>query len=126
MLCMNNFWDTGVWGGINVFAMLLVGLMAASLIKKTNRKLKDSLIPTAVLAGGVLLFISGIHFLISGKSLFETSFMGGNGFAILETVTYHSLALGFIASTFESSGEKALNKERLKFLIPVSQLSALI
>ena len=52
---MNNFWDTSVWGGINVFAMLLVGLMAASLIKKTHPKLKESLIPTAVLAGGVLL-----------------------------------------------------------------------
>ena len=111
---MNNFWDTGVWGGVNVFAMLLVALMAASLIKKTNQKLKDSLIPTAVLAGGVLLLISGIHFLISGKSLFETGFMGGNGFAILETITYHSLALGFIASTFESSGEKGSKQRKVE------------
>ena len=24
---MNSFWDTGVWGGINVFAVLLLGLL---------------------------------------------------------------------------------------------------
>ena len=30
--------------------------------------------------------------------------MGGDGFSILEIITYHALALGFIASTFEGSG----------------------
>ena len=43
---MNNFWDTSVWGGINVFAMLLLGLLAASLIKKSIKALRDSLVPT--------------------------------------------------------------------------------
>lgn len=108
---MNNFWDTNVWGGINVFAMLLLGLLAASLIKKSVKGLKDSLIPTSVLAGFVLLVVSGTYMTFAGESMFYTNFMGGDGFAILETITYHALALGFIASTFESSGEKA-SKQR--------------
>lgn len=108
---MNNFWDTGVWGGINVFAMLLLGLLAASLIKKSIKVLKESLVPTSVLAGFVLLGVSGIYMAFSGHSMFQTNFMGGDGFSILETITYHALALGFIASTFESSGEKG-SKER--------------
>lgn len=111
---MNNFWDTSVWGGINVFAMLLVGLLAASLIKKSIKGLKDSLIPTSVLAGFVLLGVSGIYMTFSGKSLFYTNFMGGDGFSILETITYHALALGFIASTFESSGEKGSKQRKIE------------
>ena len=98
-----NFWDVEVWGGMTVFAMLLLGLLIASLLKKSFKVLRESLMPTAVLGGFVLLVISGVYMTISGESMFNTNFMGGNGFDILETITYHALALGFIASTFESS-----------------------
>ena len=111
---MSNFWDTSVWGGINVIAMLLVGLIAASLIKKVFKPLQESLIPTSVLAGAVLLGISGIYMAFSGDSMFNSPFMGGNGFDILETITYHALALGFIASTFESSGEMTSKKRKVE------------
>lgn len=106
-----NFWDTGVWGGLNVFAFLFLGLLAASLVKKSVKPLRESLMPTAVLAGFLLMVVSGIYMVFSGHSLFQTNFMGGNGFDILETITYHALALGFIASMFESSGDKG-SKER--------------
>lgn len=108
---MNNFWDTSVWGGFNVFAVLLLGLLGASLVKKSIKGLKDSLVPTSVIAGFLLMGVSGVYMLFSGKSMFQTNFMGGDGFGILETITYHALALGFIASTFESAGEKG-NKQR--------------
>ena len=111
---MNNFWDTSVWGGINVFAMLLLGLLAASLIKKSIKALRDSLVPTSVLAGFVLLVVSGTYMTFSGESMFNTPFMGGDGFSILETITYHALALGFIASTFESSGEKGSKQRKIE------------
>ena len=111
---MNNFWDTSVWSAINVFALLLLGLLAASLIKKSVKVLRESLVPTAVLAGFVLLLVSGIYKIFAGGSLFYTNFMGGNGFSILETITYHALALGFIASTFESSGEKGSKQRRVE------------
>ena len=106
-----NFWDTSVWGGVNVFAMLFLGLLAASLVKKSIKILRESLMPTSVLAGFLLLGVSGVYMAFSGQSMFQSNFMGGNGFDILETITYHALALGFIASTFESSGDKG-SKER--------------
>ncbi len=109
-----NFWDTSVWGGMNVFAVLLLGLLAASLVKKSNKTLKESLMPTSVLAGFLLLGVSGVYMAFSGHSLFQTNFMGGDGFSILETITYHALALGFIASTFESSGEKGSKQRKIE------------
>lgn len=103
---MTNFWDTKVWGEINVFAILLLGLLAASILKKAVKVLKESLIPTSVLAGGILLTISSIYKLCFGEGMFTTSFFGNDGVSFLEIITYHALALGFIASTFESSDEK--------------------
>lgn len=111
---MSNFWDTGVWGGVNIFAALLLALLVASLLKKGVKALRESLMPTAVLAGAVLLFLSGLYKTFSGVSLFDTNLMGGDGFSILETITYHALALGFIASTFESSGEKGSKKRQIE------------
>jgi len=43
--------------------------------------------------------------------MFDTAFFGGNGTTNLELITYHSLALGFIASAFKSSKGK-LSKQR--------------
>lgn len=108
---MNNFWDSSVWGPFNLLAMLLCALLAASLIKKNVKVLNESLIPTSVLAGTILLIISSIYKLCTGMHMFESDFYGGNGSTILEIITYHTLALGFIASTFTDSKNK-LNKER--------------
>lgn len=108
---MSNFWDASVWGGMNVIAALLLALLAASLLKKWIKVLKESLIPTSVLAGGVLLLLSSVYSAITGTDMFETAFFGGNGISVLEMITYHALALGFIASTFESS-EGKLSKKR--------------
>lgn len=108
---MENFWDFDVWGGFNLAAVILMGLLAASCIKKVIKPLRYSLIPTSVLAGGILLFISGIYRLVSGENMFETAFFGGNGLANLETITYHALALGFIASALKTKDSK-LSKKR--------------
>ena len=93
-------------GGFNLFAVLLLSLLAASLLKKAFRFLRDSLIPTSVLAGGILLLISGIYRLFAGVSMFDTAFFGGNGTASLEVITYHTLALGFIASALKNTKSK--------------------
>lgn len=108
---MSNFWDASVWGGMNVIASLLLALLAASLLKKGIKILKESLIPTSVLAGGVLLLVSSVYSAITGTDMFQTAFFGGDGIAFLEVITYHALALGFIASTFESSDGK-ISKQR--------------
>jgi len=108
---MSNFWDSDVWGFINLVAILLLSLIVANILKKTIKFLKKSLIPTSVLGGAMLLIFAGIYDLITKDVMFETQFFGGKGYVYLETITYHALALGFIASTFKASKGK-MNKKR--------------
>ena len=109
---MENFWDYNVWGGFNLLAVLLLSLLAANLLKKSFKFLQASLIPTSVLAGAILVIVAGIYkFSTGGTIMFDTAFFGGNGTASLEIITYHTLALGFIASTFTGS-DKKFTKER--------------
>ena len=58
---MENFWDYNVWGGLNLFSVLLISLLAANLMKKFFPVLKASLIPSSVLGGGILIVIAGIY-----------------------------------------------------------------
>ena len=109
---MSNFWDFSVWGGLNLVTVLLLSLLFANLLKRTIKFLRDSLIPVSVLGGGILILIEALYSLITGgQHMFDTAFFGGNGTEVLEIITYHALALGFIASTFKSSNAK-LTKER--------------
>ena len=108
---MPNFWDSSAWGAVNVVAVLLISLLAANLLKKLIPVLKKALIPSSVLGGTLLIIIAGIYKLCTGNVMFDTNFFGGNGTANLELITYHCLALGFIASSFKSSKGK-LTKQR--------------
>ena len=111
---MVNFWDFSAWGGFNVIAVLLCSLLAASMLKRAFPILKASLIPTSVLGGGILIVIAGIYKLITGDIMFDTPFFGGNGTATLELLTYHTLALGFIASTFKPAQGKMTKKRTIE------------
>ena len=108
---MVNFWDTGVWGTFNLVAVLLASLLLATVMKKSIRVLREALIPTSVLGGILLLIIGSIYSALTGSNIFDTGFFGGNGIDKLETITYHALALGFIASALRSTGGK-LSKQR--------------
>ena len=108
---MENFWDFKVWGVVNLFAVLLMSLLCANILKRRIKFFKVSLIPNSVLGGAILLIIAGIYKLITGEVMFNEVFFGGNGIATLEIITYHALALGFIASTFKASKGK-LSKGR--------------
>ena len=108
---MENFWDYNVWGTLNIFAFLLLSLLAANSLKRIFPVLKASLIPTSVLGGAILVVISGIYKLVTGDVMFDTAFFGGRGMATLEVITYHTLALGFIASALKSS-ENSFTKQR--------------
>ena len=107
---MENFWDFKVWGSLNVFAVLLISLLIANILRKVFPVLKISLIPTSVIGGGVLVAVAAIYKWITGDIMFDTTFFGGSGTATLEMVTYHCLALGFIASTFKPSKGKMTKK----------------
>ena len=120
------------WGIVNIIAVLLLSLLVANILKRRIPLLKKSLIPTSVLAGSLLLIISSIYTIITGEYIFELEFFGSpskealaaveagiidandlslTGLELLEIITYHSLALGFIATAFKPVKEK-LSKER--------------
>ena len=107
---MENFWDFSVWSLILLFAVMLLSLLAANLLKRTVKFLQKSLIPTSVLAGLILLILSSVYQAIFGISLFDTAVFGGNGISTLEIITYHALALGFIAATLKISDKKMTKK----------------
>ena len=108
---MVNFWDYNVWGDLNLIAVLLIALLAAHMLKRSIPMLQASLIPASVLGGGILIVVAGIYKFCTGEIMFDTDFFGGNGTNMLETITYHTLALGFIASSFKTS-DGQLTRER--------------
>ena len=108
---MTNFWDYSVWGSINLFAVLLLSLLFANLLKRKCKFLQKTLIPTPVLGGLILLLIATVYEAITGNIMFDTPFFGGKGMSLMEMVTYHCLALGFIATSFKPSKDK-MNKKR--------------
>ena len=108
---MSNFWDFEVWGWMILMAVLLGSLLGGNILKKTIPILQQSLIPTSVLGGAILLIVAAVYKAITGEVMFDTAAFNNNGTANLEVITYHALALGFIASSFKTSGGK-LNKQR--------------
>ena len=106
-----NFWDFSVWGFFNLVAVLLLTLLLANIMKKYIKFLRDSLIPTSVLGGLVLLVIATIFKACTGRNMFDTGVFNFNGSSSLEIVTYHCLAFGFIATTFSSNKPK-LDRKR--------------
>ena len=110
---MNNFWDYNVWGTLLLISVLLLSVIAANTIKRMIPFLRGSLIPSSVLGGVILLLISVLYKAVFGERMFDTRFFGPSGSDALEIITYHALALGFIATAFKSSQVKA-SKKRMK------------
>ena len=108
---MENFWDYSVWATYTVIAILLISLLVANILKRRIPLLQASLIPTSVLGGGIIIVVAGVYKIFTGNIMFDEPFFAGRGTATLELLTYHTLALGFIASTFKSS-EGKLSKQR--------------
>jgi len=107
---MVDFWDFSVWGFLDLIAVLLLSLLVANALKRTIKFIRNSLIPTSVLGGLILLIISIVYSSITGENIFNTAFFGGNGVDALELITYHTLALGFIATSFKGGKNKVTKK----------------
>ena len=108
---MENFWDYSVWGFIMLVATLLGSLLAGNSLKRKIPFLKNSLMPASVVGGTLLIIIAAIYKGISGDVIFDTAVFNKSGTAYLEMITYHTLALGFIASTLKITNTH-LNKKR--------------
>lgn len=113
-LKMSNFWDYSVWGTLNLIALLLGSVLIANLLKKNIRFLRVSLIPTSVLGGVIVLIVIALYRAFTGEPLLDTQFFGGNGRVQAEILTYHCLALGFIATTFKPEGKKFDRKRTIE------------
>ena len=111
---MENFSDFSVWGTYVLLATLFVSLLVANTLKRKIPFLKNSLIPTSVLGGLVLLLISAVYNAITDEVFFNTAIFAGKGTNTLEIITYHTLALGFIASTLKTSNAKFTKKRAVE------------
>lgn len=120
-----NFWDFEAWSFLLILTVLGGSLLLANLLKKSVRFLKVSLIPTSVLGGLLILAVTTVYKVITGELLFNAAVFGGNGMAHLEIITYHALALGFIATTYKPEGTKLSRKRsREVFNTGVSTVSS--
>ncbi len=96
-----------------LFGVLFGSLLLGHLLKKIPL-LKKSLIPTSVLGGAIILLITGIYKLITKDSFFDAEVFNGKGYSTLEVITYHALALGFIASALKTSKNKMTKKRSVE------------
>ena len=93
-----SFWDPNVWTLMIELTILLVGMLTANMLRRLIKPLRQSLIPSAVLGGFLILFANLGYEKITGAPLFTT--------VTMETLTYHGLGLGFVAVALKVSDKK--------------------
>lgn len=103
-----SFYDAIVWRSIMLIGILLISLLVANILKRKIPFLRKSLIPNSVLGGILLLLASCIVYAFKSDYLFNLDLFSTNGTGIqtLEILTYHCLAVGFIAMTLRPSDKK--------------------
>ncbi|MBR6093729.1 MAG: hypothetical protein IKP92_01745 [Lachnospiraceae bacterium] len=111
-----SFSDITVWPVILLLGVVLGGLLVGNMLKRAIPFLRKSLIPVSVIGGLFLLLISTLCKVFTGKYFFNY-FLFANGGAltgieVLEILTYHCLALGFIAMTLRKTGSDNKKKEK--------------
>ncbi len=124
---MIGFWDSNVWSGLLIIAILFLFMMIAHILRRKIPFLNKSLIPPSVLGGILILIFTTTYKLITGDNFFELdifsisksventsiSINALSGLDILEIITYHALGVGFICMGLRSS-KKEKNKQRTK------------
>ena len=91
-------WDLSVWSLMIELTLLLVGMLTANMLRRLIKPLRQSLIPSAVLGGFIILFGNLAFSSIFGYSLFNA--------VTMETLTYHGLGLGCVAVALKVTEKK--------------------
>lgn len=86
-----DFSESSVWTGFIQFGVLCLILLAANTLRRYVPFLRKSLLPTAVIGGLIALAFRSAGL----ASLFDTRF--------LNMITYHFMAIGFIALSLKTS-----------------------
>jgi len=108
-----NFFDPQVWQSVMLIGILFASLIAANILKARIPVLGKLLIPNAVLGGIILLIVAYICQLTTGTNLFNMEvFSNGTGISTLEVLTYHCLAIGFIAMTLRPTADNKEDKKK--------------
>src|SRR5512133_3180991 len=98
----HTFWDPGVWSLMIELTILLVGMLTANMLRRLIKPLRQSLIPSSVLGGFLILIANIAYEKITGTTLFNK--------VTMETLTYHGLGLGFVAMALRSSQREKTKK----------------
>lgn len=110
------FWESSVWSILMLFTVLLGTMLIANFLKKSIKFLRNSLIPTSVLGGILLLIAVSIFKIVTKTNFFDLDVFGGNGSTILEIITYHGLGIGFVAVTLHTASKKLDKKRTIEVL----------
>lgn len=85
-----NAQNTALWNFVIQFGIISISILFSTLLRRKIKFIRQSLLPTAVLAGFILLLLRNL-----GLISMDMSF--------LETLTYHGIAIGFIAMSLRVS-----------------------
>lgn len=89
--------NTGLWNPIIQLGIIAIFVLVANILRRKIKFIRNSLMPTAVLAGFLLLILRSFGVVkVSGD--------------LLEIITYHALALGFIAMSLRIPEKPTNNK----------------
>lgn len=91
-----------VWESLIQISILLVAVIFATLLRRKVKFIKNSLLPSSVIAG-IIIFI--LKFIPPVAEFIDSSFM--------EVITYHCLGLGFIALALKSKGKEEEQKKTM-------------
>lgn len=94
--------NIALWSPVIQLGIIAALILLANVLRRKIRWIQNSLMPTAVLAGFILLFLRYVGF----KAVTAE---------FLESVTYHAIALGFIAMALRVSEKQ---EGETKFLTP--------
>ncbi|MBQ7965888.1 MAG: hypothetical protein IJ331_07400 [Ruminococcus sp.] len=92
--------NTALWSPIIQIGIIAALILLANILRRKVAFIQKTMIPTAVLAGFILLLLRSFNLM----PIITTEF--------LETVTYHTIALGFIAMSLRVP-EKTMETEKM-------------
>lgn len=92
--------NTALWSPIIQIGIIAALILLANILRRKIAFIQKTMIPTAVLAGFILLLLRSFNLM----PIITTEF--------LETVTYHTIALGFIAMSLRVP-EKTMETEKM-------------
>lgn len=103
------FSDISNWGFLIQIFYVVFALAVANILRRKVPFLRRSLIPTAIIAGLIILiFKTFIKYVLGIDGTEENAFMVNE--SIMELITYHMLGLGFIAVALKKNPKKDKNQ----------------